>query len=307
MTTVDQIKHRWQLRSMLARLNITVPSKGKFRSPFRPDNNPSCEIWQETIRDRSTGETYDSIRCFAEAKSLSNVEAIKALAAELPGAKSSRPAPQKRELVIPPLHWNHADAEKLAALRDIGIGGIHLAGAVFGTLGFGEICGFHSWILCDGSRRLAEARRMDGKPYPAVGSIGERKSHTLKGSLKSWPMGIDPPKVSIPPGLPCTIVEGGPDYLSLCDVLFQSKLEFVPIAMLGASASIHADSMTFFKGRDVRILAHPDDAGIKAAQRWAAQLTDARANPVLRQSEGGDLNDLLKIHGAKAIAEILAI
>ena len=42
MSTVDSIKDRWPLASMLARLNITVPTRGKFHSPFRADNTPSC-------------------------------------------------------------------------------------------------------------------------------------------------------------------------------------------------------------------------------------------------------------------------
>jgi hypothetical protein len=85
MITVDQIKARWPLASMLARCNIQVSPRGKFPSPFRPDQTPSCEIYGETIKDRSTGDTFDAIAIYAEHKGLSNSDAIKALAAELPG------------------------------------------------------------------------------------------------------------------------------------------------------------------------------------------------------------------------------
>jgi len=311
MTTVDQIKDRWPLSAMLARLNITVPTRGKFRSPFRADNTPSCEIWKEAIKDRSTGESYDSIRCFAEAKGMSNPEAIKHLAAELPGATTTvaraLKREPKRELVLPPLHWNHRDAEKLAALRGIGIEGIHLAGAVLGTLRFGKVGGFDCWLLMDKSQKLAEARRMDGKPFPAAGTLSERKSHTLKGSMKSWPLGVAPPKVTVPPGMPCVGVEGGPDYLALCDILFHSKVEFVPFAMMGSSSAICANALPFFRGRKVIILGHPDEAGAQSAKRWDEQLMQAGAKPTARQLEGGDLNDLVKVHGAQAVAEGLKL
>jgi len=136
MSTVDSILERWPLPSMLARLNVTVPTRGKFHSPFRADNTPSCEIYGETVRDRSSGESYDSIRCFAEIKGMSNPEAIKHLAAELPGARPTRPAPQKRDLVIPKLHWSHAELAAVATLRGISSLGIRLAGMHLGTLRF---------------------------------------------------------------------------------------------------------------------------------------------------------------------------
>jgi len=303
MTTVDQIKDRWPLSAMLARLNITVPTRGKFRSPFRADNTPSCEIWKEAIKDWSTGELYDSIRCFAEAKGMSNPEAIKHLAAELPGAKQERPAHEKRDLVIPPLHWSHADAEKLAALRGIGVEGIHLAGAILGTLGFGKVGGFDCWILSDASRKLAEARRMSGKLFPAVGRLGERKSHTLRGSCKSWPLGIDPPKLKPHDRTPFLMVEGSPDYLAACDLASHSTRDFLPLAMLGAGQSIHKDALPLFRGREVVILAHPDEAGLESGKRWGAQLAQAGAKPTVIQLEGGDLNDLVKEHGADAAAK----
>ena len=307
MNTVDQIKDRWPLASMLARLNITVPTRGKFHSPFRADNTPSCEIWKEAIKDWSTGELYDSIRCFAEAKGMSNPEAIKHLAAEMPGARPSRPEQPKKELEIPPLHWSHADAEKLAALRGIGVEGIHLAGAILGTLGFGKVGGFDCWILSDASRKLAEARRMSGKPFPAVGSLGERKSHTLRGSCKSWPLGIDPPKLKPHDRTPFLMVEGGPDYLAGCDIASHSTRDFLPVAMLGASQSIHKDALPLFRSREVVILAHPDEAGLESAKRWGAQLAQAGAKPTARQLEGGDLNDIVKANGAAAVAKGLSL
>lgn len=310
MSTVDQIIQRWPLRSMCVRLNIEIPERGKFRSPFRPDNNPSCEVWKETIRDRSTGESYDSIRCFAEVKGLSNSDAIKALAAELPGRESrpkQTPTP-KSELAIPLVKHSKEELIQLAELRGIGLAGTEVAAIFLGTLGFADVAGFPCWIVSDGSKRIAEARRMDGKPFPAIGSLAERKSHTLKGSCKAWPLGIMPPKVKgIPADAPVVLVEGMPDYISACDVLSKAERDFLPVAMLGASQSIHADALPFFKGRDVLILGHPDQAGLDAARKWSAQLREAGARPRARQLDGGDLNDLVTRHGAEAVAKGLEL
>lgn len=305
MSTLDQILERWPLRSMLARLNISVPERGKFRSPFRPDNSPSCEIWKETIRDRSSGESYDSIKCFAEAKGLTNAEAIKALAAELPG-REPKPAPiQSKSLTLPAVGYSQEQARAVASLRGLGRHGPEMAGAILGTLVFGKVGGFDCWILTDDAKHIAEARRMDGKPFPAIGTLGERKSHTLKGSCKSWPLGITPPKVSVPPGLPVVLVEGGPDYLAACELAFYAKREFLPVSMMGAGQNIHADALPLFKGREVTILAHPDDTGLTAAKKWAGQLMQAGAKPKARQLEGGDLCDIIKIHGGVQTATLL--
>jgi len=292
---------------MLARLSIAVPTRGKFTSPFRADSKPSCEILGSKIRDWTTGQNFDAIACYAEAKGLSNSDAISALAAELPGRAPKPPAQEKRDLVIPTLRWNHDEAGTLATLRGIGIEGIHMAGAILGTLGFAEISGFPCWILADGSRKIAEARRMDGQPFPAAGTLGERKSHTLRGSCKSWPLGTAPTRVTVPDKSPVVLVEGSPDYLAAADVAFHAEREFLPVSMLGAGQSIHTAALGFFTGRDVLILGHPDQAGLDSAKRWARQLGEAGAKVSARQLDGGDLNDLVKLHGAKAVATMLSL
>ena len=305
-STVDQILERWPIRSMAARLSLNIPERGKVRSPFRPDETPSCELYGKSIKDRTSGESFDSIECFAQIKGLSNTEAIKQLAAELPG-RAPKPEPVKKQpMQLPTLSYSQGQAQAVAKLRGLGEASAEMPGAVYGTLGFGKVCGFDCWVLTDGGNRIAEARRMDGEKFPAVGDLGERKSHTLKGSCKSWPLGISP-KVTVPAAFPVVLVEGGPDYLAACELAFYSKREFLPVAMLGAGQSIHADALAFFKGREVLILAHPDDAGLIAAKRWAAQLKQARATPQAEQLDGGDLNDLVKLHGGQPVATLLKL
>ena len=304
---VDQILERWSLVAMLARCGYFVPAVGKFCSPFRADNNPSCEIYGETIRDRSKGESFDSIRVFAEHNGFSNAEAIRELYREIKDGKVPQQAPQRKQLpskhklVIPALHYSIAEAEQVAKLRGLTNQGVDFAGFM-GTLGFADVAGFPCWILFDGDRKLAEARRMDGKKFPAIGSLAERKAHTLRGSCKSWPLGMNPPCVKVPSGLPVWLVEGGPDYLAACDVLVHSSREFLPVAMLGAGQHIHAEALPFFKGRDVRIMGHPGEAGLNAIQFWEKQLSGAGASVTALQLGGYDLNELVTIHGAVAVA-----
>ena len=307
MSTVDQIIERWPLAAMLARCNISVPSRGKFCSPFRPDNNPSCEIYGETIRDRSTGESLDSIRVFAEHKGLSNSEAIRELYREIKSGKPLQQLPQrqqqppKHKLVLPYLHYSIEEADQLARLRGLSAWGVDFAGFM-GTLAFADLAGFQCWILSDGDKKLAEARRMDGEKFPEIGLLGERKAHTLRVSCKSWPLGMNSQGVNVPAGLPVWLVEGGPDYLAACDVLMHSPREFLPVSMLGSSQRIHSDALPFFRGRDVRILGHPGDAGLKAAMTWAEQLIAAGASVRTTQLKGGDLNELVTLHCADAVA-----
>ena len=312
---IEKIKSRWSLREMCARLKIELPERDgvKFPSPFRHDRKPSCTIINGKIRDWTYNENFDAIDLFAKARNITNAEAITQLAADLPGCPPKparpivKPEPVKRQLVLPELHYDKALALQVSALRKLSPVGPQIAGATLGCLGFGSVGGFQCWVLTDAAGKIAEARRMDGQPFPLIGSLGERKAHTLRGSTKSWPLGILPPKLkAIPPDMPVVLVEGSGDYISGCDLLSCAK-DFLPVAMLGAGAAISSEALPLFRGRKVLILAHPDAAGLTAAMRWARQLHNAGAIPEARQLEGGDLNDLVSQHGAAAIAEDLGL
>jgi len=302
MNTITKIKERWPLDVMCDRVGIDIPKVGKFSSPFRPDKNPSCEVYRDGIKDWSTNEYFDSIGIFASAMKITNRDAIKILKRELSGVATQQKT-GKGKLIIPALHYSPEEAEALATLRGLTRYGIDLAAETIQSLGFGEALGHRCWILTDG-RNIAEARRMDGKRFPAYGTLGERKSHTIAGSKKSFPIGLNPRiGAKALQKLPVLLVEGGPDYLAACSVLLHSDKEMLPVAMLGSSSSINTLSLPFFKGRHVLILAHPDDAGVKASKQWARQLNQAGASPTLKQLEGGDLNDLVLRHGVEAIAK----
>ena len=127
MNTVAKIKDRWPLLAMCARCQIQVPAKGKFRSPFREDKNPSCEVYKEIIIDRSTGQKYDAISVFAEVNRIDNRAAILRLSQELPEVRISMRS-ESHGLVIPQLHYTLDEVKQLADLRRISSLGVEWAG-----------------------------------------------------------------------------------------------------------------------------------------------------------------------------------
>jgi len=303
------IKARLTLRGLAAELGIELPPDGrKFKHPFRPDNNPSCSIHGDIMTDWSSGEHFDLIAFYGQAKNLSNADAIRELHGRTPGARCNPFAPVRPQvcfkhtlpaapLKVPPLTRTPALCKILAELRNLPERGIQAAALSLGHVGFGKSCGHHCWLITDREGHIAEARRMDGQKFEAFGELGERKSHAIKGSRKSWPIGLTP-KYEPPADMPVVIGEGGPDYLALCAVALETKPEFLPVVMLGSSAAIDPQALPGFAGRAVTILAHPDTAGQKAAVRWARQLEPVAATLRVLQLDGGDVNDLVSRMGA---------
>lgn len=156
---------------------------------------------------------------------------------------------------------------------------------------------YPSWIITDASRRNAQARRMDGKPF----SVGKAK--TIKGCEAKWPVGIA--NIATPE---VALVEGGPDFLAAHHLIwFMGKTkDITPVAMLGASNQIHDDALPLFAGKHVYIFPHSDDneAGQAAAKRWAEQLHSVGAATYPFNLDGQkDLNDFVVAEQAKLDAE----
>lgn len=162
-----------------------------------------------------------------------------------------------------------------------------------GVLVVGQWRDWPCYGVTDASGRVLEVRRVDNEPFPEMGPLPQRKSHSLKGSEKSWPVGL-PEAVDCPA---VALVEGVPDFLVAHSVvLFEqaaaSKARFngdalpdladalgpvqcAPVAMLSASPAIGADALPFFKGKRVRIFAHAEAAGLAGAEKWRRQLLEA--------------------------------
>lgn len=190
-----------------------------------------------------------------------------------------------------------AELNALASLRGLSVAVVELA-AARGLLRFGEFRGQRAWFILDASRRVIQARRLDGQKWTA-----NAKAWTLAGSQAAWPVGIGEAE-SFPAVALC---EGAPDLLAAFHFMDCEgrEADCAPVAMLGGCARIHPDALPMFAGKRVRIFRHSDPTGENAADRWAAQLAengatvDAFRLDGLRRADGqpvNDLNDLAAIH-----------
>ena len=315
------------------------------RSPFRPDHRPSFSIHEGGRRwkDFATGEGGDVIDFIAAAQSLDLPEATRrflaladAHAAPTPSSASlppharfrlkthaaahGAPTPPSASPPLPgPLNpggplrrGSAANLETIARTRHLDPAAVSLAQGL-GTLAFTQVCGFPCWLLGDRARRIVEARRMDGLPFPAIGPLGERKAHTLRGSHKDWPVGTAV-LGHLPAFRAVMLVEGGPDYLAALHFAIQfERWDILPIAMLGRSAGtrIAPEALALIAGRPVCLYPHEDadGGGLTSAEAWATQL-HTHGSPVqiyrfadLHQTDGRpvkDLNDLVHLHPDEA-------
>lgn len=319
-----EIKARVSLRDAAGMFGIELPRDGvKFCSPFRPDRKPSCSIKDDVMWDWSRDERLDSIAFYAAAQGITNAEAVRSLAERLNlatsqrGASERHPAQGSEQGSVPfdVCEPSDADYESIIRTRKLspeGASGLLLAHSV-GVLHFANVAGFRCWLVADESRRCAEARRLDGKTFPAIGNLAERKAHTIKGSTKSWPAGLAP-RVSESRAkhlrrIPLVLVEGGPDLVvayALLGVLPISAGDVQPVAMLGGAASMSAESLQFMAGRPAVVLAHGDQTGRDAAKRWAEQLTKANCRVKVRDlPDGQDLNDAVSGYGFNAMKRVI--
>lgn len=194
------------------------------------------------------------------------------------------------------------DLDALADLRGITRDGLRLAVARGLLAILPNYRGHRAWVVFDASCNAAQVRRLDGTPWPGRDG-GAVKALSLPGTRADWPIGtaaIGPQHEAI------LLLEGGPDLLAAHVFLFAENREAnaAAVGLLGAGASIAPDALEAFRGRRVRIVAHADDAGQEAAQRWGEQLHPlaARLDVVtlgtLRRLDGApckDLNDALHV------------
>jgi len=146
-----------------------------------------------------------------------------------------------------------------------------------------------AWILTDPSRRVAQARRLDGKPWASIGA----KAKTLPGSTASWPVGA----ALLPTNQhPIFLCEGGPDALAVQIAAWLAGKSVQVVAVLGAGNRLHRDALPLFRGRRVRIVEQNDGAALKAGARWARQLHEA----------GAKVDGWAPPSGVKDIADLVA-
>lgn len=314
----EELKNRYRIPDAWRDLGFEGSPSKSCRCPWRDDRKPSFSVFDDgkTFKDFSSDETgdvisfvmialgfafKDAVRWCEERAGMIALDGDTARPLALPRnpRQSSREKPRK-ELKLPELFKGSSlSISQLSRSRGLWSYAVKVAIEI-GTLRFGRVCGERSWILLDASKKIAEARRLDGKPFDAVGTLPARKAHTLAGSSKSWPFGLTLDNKAKSDAT-ILLVEGGPDYLAAFDFMAQSKAGgFQPVSILGKSNRIAKEALEVMSGRRVRIFPHND--GMAAAQGWFEQLrgagcqVDGFSFEGLTRKDGkpvSDLNDLL--------------
>ena len=328
--SLDLAKERITITSAWLRLDLPGVPGTSCPSPLRKDKKPSFSVYDDgrAFKDHATGESGDVLSFVQLATGWNFKESAEWLCSQagiIPSSDKktySRPirrVPVKAPVTplismnFPGLHRGSTEEFKaVAASRNIHWEAVQTASQM-GCLLFGYICGYDCWVLTDDSRFSAEARRIDGQKFPASGKLGARKVHTLRGSKKSWPVGLGSKELQSSDNI--LLVEGGPDFLAALHFRLKHRGEAInsgkgwfPVAMLGRSNAIHPDALKLFNGRNVRIYTHndPDGGGMAAAQRWAQAIHEAGAANIdyftfegITMTDGqpaSDLNDCTSCH-----------
>ncbi|MEY5026008.1 MAG: zinc finger protein [Verrucomicrobiota bacterium] len=216
---------------------------------------------------------------------------------------ASKTKPRQEPVLPADFHpGSREELETVATLRQVNFWAV-ASMQQNGVLGFGTVCGVPSWLVKDGSGKCVEARRMNGLPFPAVEGLGERKAHTLRGSLKSWPVGL----VAGPGRLrKVLLLEGSGDLVAGYHYV-EPVSDWLPVAFLGAGIqNLHPEALGLLAGKQVRIVSHVDAVGADARERFGRQLQQQAGCSVdwfdlegLRKADGSpikDLNDCTAIH-----------
>lgn len=286
------------------------------KSPFRDDRSASFSVYDggRKWKDFGTGEGGDVADFLAAASGSSPEDGARRLiqmAGVLPPERTKSPrksvrsheteeSERERKRATWPVFdcISDSEIESIAALRGLSPEGVRFA-AWDGILHCADSREGRAWIITDRTRRNAQARRVDGKPWERIGA----KAWTLPGAAASWPIGLP----VLHPAFSCVaLCEGGPDLLAAYDMARRLGLQDVvaPVAMLGASNRIPDEALRHLAGKRVRIFVHDDEAGEKAVARWGQQLiesgieADGYLFEGLMQADGKpvkDLNDFMRM------------
>ncbi len=332
MNRVDllELKERFPLPTLLEHLGLGNHAKASCKSPLRHEHNASWGIYEDRglwrWKDLGTGDGGDEIDFLARYlrldgrrhfPMLANLYESLALEYRPTAQPATAVAPQPR---TPPDRSGFGPAspdqtKQLSELRHISVAALEWAQSR-GVLVFGKFGGFDCYGTTDSSGKVLEVRRLDGENFPAFGELGERKSHAVKGSQKSWPVGI---KESLP-SKSIALVEGLPDLLAAHDLILREQapdkaalvLSCAPVGMLAASVRIADEALPFFANKLTVIYPHADEAGLTAAGRWHQQiqsvggqvvLFDTSAIKGLTSGKVKDLNDFLIHNDAELLRQ----
>ena len=315
--TTASLRTRCPLPVLMKRMGYGKYTKKNCNSPFRTDKHPSFGVYERGGRwywkDLGNGDHGDEVEFILHARKKdcsgsfikaldywTNVASKDLTSEEVAALKVQASEPRVKPDASRFCRGTEVEMQALAQRRNIDINGIHLADEL-GLLVFGRMGPNVVYGVTDLSGNILEVRRLDGKNFPAYGSVPERKSHAIRGSNKSWPVGI----ANIGSKRRIVLVEGVPDLLAACEVICNEDAvdEVAPVAILSAGSSIDKEALPLFKGCDVRIIPHSDEPGRAAGQKWGDLLHASGASSVrivsLSSEESSptkDLNDYLPIY-----------
>lgn len=279
--------------------------------PFHNEKKASCSVHHDHAFCFGCGQRTDHFDLLKVTRGFSFIESCKHLE-ELSGGRLVEPGTYKPSKPIEPTlqpiilknlipdarHGSSGELHRLCKARKLpfsAVAGLEQA-QKDGVLLFGtwkeQLC----WVVTDHQRYVAEARRLDGKPFRIAGEgkTLEIKSWTLPGTegRKKWPVNI----VQASKASKVIMVEGGPDLLAAF-ALRQSMGENQKIGvcgMLGSHGSLHSLSHSYFRGKSVRLLQHNDQGGKKMEEKLRPQLEPLGASfEVWQGKKGEDFNDYL--------------
>jgi len=304
-TLSQQVKAGVTIPLVWEKLYGAFPRKwSECRCPWREDKNPSFSVSRDgqVWFDHGTGDSGDIFNFYMRATGCNPRQAFLDLLAMVQGsgpiiAPSVAPAEPKAQY-HPPLRVPSSDElAAISRLRSISPDALRIAVAR-GFLWTAELKGNQAFVVTDKSRKCYAARKTNGGKWE-----DDAKVVLLPGSSAKWPIGcMEADKYPA-----VALCEGGPDFLAAFGHAWASNVEnqVAPVCMSSAALGIAHEALLAFRRKRVRIFAHADDAGMKASERWQAQLIGVagkvdswKMSPSWIQTDGEpvtDLNDLLRI------------
>lgn len=187
-----------------------------------------------------------------------------------------------------------AELAAVAYLRSLNVATMNAADRL-GWLRFCELAGRPSWALVSDCGRMAQVRKLDGGEWERAGH--KFKAWSLPGSCAAVPLGL---KSLVDDIAFIAIASGGPDFLALLELvnIEGRESDCAILGVLGESVKLAAPVVKRCGGRRVRLFAHNDEAGRRAAAVWAEQLNEAGATCDAFDFDAfgcKDLNDFLKL------------
>jgi hypothetical protein len=283
---LDNAKARFGISAAWRALGLPGEPARVCKSPFRDERHPSFSITGDALwHDLAEGTGGDVVSFVKRATACDDAEAIRrvvelaggtvasfTLAPRLPAITPARPpfdglagldvkAPTLAEIHTLQSHraWPVNAGLELAAVRGLlRVADVRHRGETH-----------RAWLLTDNARKSAQARRLDGEPWPGDGFTFKSKS--LRADPDHPPgladvVGADRPAV--------LICEGEPDTLAGLTFAWLAGLadKVGVVCLAGASKGIPPAICSALAGRRVRILRQTDAAGHRSALVWAESL-----------------------------------